>query len=109
MTHDAGHQAAVILEAHVRAAIERLALQQFSTKRLIAELRSDPAGESAYQEALAMCSAGDEPDRMAYLVVHGQAIPEALRGSELVRFAGFIHGDPDQDDGYSVPSWWRKV
>ena len=23
--------------------------------------------------------------------------------------AGFIHGNPDEDDGYSVPSWWRKL
>jgi hypothetical protein len=32
-----------------------------------------------------------------------------LRSSKRVRFAGFIHGEPDEDDGYSVPSWWRKT
>ena len=107
MSHDITHVPDPILEPHVRAALERIPAVRFSTKRFIEELRSTPDGEAAYLEALRLCGEG-ELTPMAHLVVHGQTLPELLRRSGLVQFAGFIHGQPEEDDGYSVPSWWRK-
>lgn len=103
------HRADAILEPEIRAAIERMSPSQFSTKRLIAELRSTPTGAAAYDEAIRLLEAGGTYGDMAYRVLHGQTIAGLLRSSTLVRFAGFIHGEPDEDDGYSVPSWWRKL
>lgn len=106
MTHDLTHVADDLLEPHVRAAIERMTAPRFSTRRIIQELRSTPDGHAAYVEALERC--GGAEDHMARMIVHGQTIPELLRHSGLLRFAGFIHGMPEEDDGFSVPSWWRK-
>lgn len=106
MTHDLTHVADEILEPHLLAAIERMAASRFSTKRLIEEMRVTPEGEAAYQEALEMCGGAEE--HMSRLIVHGQTVPELLRHCGLLRFAGFIHGNPAEDDGFSVPSWWRK-
>jgi len=98
-----------ILEPVVYAALDRLGPERFSTKRLIEEIRAQAEGEAAYQSALAAYVQSGTSDHMAHLIVHGQVIPEILRNSGRVRFSGFIHGDPDEDDGYAVPSWWRKV
>ena len=108
MNHDITHVADDVLEPHLLAALARLTPTRFSTKRVIEEMRSTPEGEAAYTEALTLCGEG-EPTHMAHMIVHGQAIPELLRRSGMVRFAGFIHGDPAQSDGFSVPSWWRKL
>ena len=103
------HRADAVLEPEVRAAIGRMPTLQFSTKRLIEQLRAAPTGAAAYDEALRLLQAGGTYGDMAYRVLHGQTIPGLLRTCGIVRFAGFIHGDPEEDDGYSVPSWWRKV
>jgi hypothetical protein len=103
------HRADGLLEPEVHAAIGRMAAQQFSTKRLIDEIRSSPTGAAAYDEAVRLLEAGGTYGDTAFRVLHGQTIAGLLRSSPLVRFAGFIHGDPEEDDGYSVPSWWRKT
>ena len=106
--HGDTHQADEVLEPEIRGAIERLP-NQFSTKRLVDELRSTPAGADAYQQALELCGGSGEWNDPAYRVLHGQAIAGLLRNIGLVKFAGFIHGLPEEDDGYSVPTWWRKT
>ena len=103
------HRADAILEPEIRGAIERISPAQFSTKRLIAELRSVPSGAAAYDEAVRLLESGGTFGDTLYRVLHGQTIAGLLRTSGLVRFAGFIHGEPDEDDGFSVPSWWRKT
>ncbi|MSQ23581.1 MAG: hypothetical protein EXR58_03370 [Chloroflexi bacterium] len=108
MTHDMTHLADPVLEPYVRGAIERIGTSRFSIKRLIEALQATPEGRAAYDEALRICG-GEDQSQMAHLIVHGQTIPELLRHSGLVRFAGFIHGEPDEDDGFAVPSWWRKL
>jgi hypothetical protein len=107
MTHDLTHVADDILAPHLFAAVARMTAPRFSTRRVIQQLRATPEGEAAYVEALERC--GGSTDHMARMIVHGQTIPELLRASGLVRFAGFIHGQPDEDDGFGVPSWWRKT
>ena len=103
------HRADAVLRPEVEAAIGRLPAAQFSTRRLIAELRSTPSGGAAYDEGIRLLEEGGTYGDMAYRVLHGQTIAGLLRSSKLVRFAGFIHGEPEEDDGYSVPSWWRKT
>ena len=103
------HRADAVLEPEVQAAIERMAQSQFSTKRLIEEIRSTPSGSAAYDEAVRLLESGGTFGDTLYRVLHGQSIAGLLRTCGLVRFAGFIHGEPDEDDGYSVPSWWRKT
>ncbi len=103
------HRADAVLEPEVAAAIGRMPTAQFSTKRLIEELRATPTGSAAYDEALRLLQAGGTYGDMAYRVLHGQTIPGLLRTCGIVRFAGFIHSNPEEDDGYSVPSWWRKL
>jgi hypothetical protein len=108
VTHDLTHVADEVLEPHVIAAIGRMTSIRFSTRRVIEEMRATPEGEAAYQQALELCG-GAEQEHMARMIVHGQTVPELLRHSGLLRFAGFIHGRPAEDDGYSIPSWWRRV
>lgn len=109
MEHVSSEEAYAILEPVVQEAVRRAGAGRFSTKGLIDEMRSSREGEEAYQAALAATQAAGAASHMAHLIVHGQVIPGLLRGSGLVRFAGFIHGDPDHDDGYAVPSWWQRV
>jgi hypothetical protein len=107
MHHDT-ERAEQVLEPEVRRAIGRLPAR-FSTRRLIDELRSTPGGRDAYMQALELCGGGSEWNEPAYRVLHGQAIASLLRNNGEVKFAGFIHGIPEEDDGYSVPTWWRKT
>lgn len=103
------HKADDLLRPQLIAAIQRIPEQRFSTKRLIETLRSAPEGEAAYQQAFELFGGGGEWNEPAYQVLHGQVIAGLLRNSGAVKFAGFIHGMPDEDDGYSVPTWWQKV
>jgi hypothetical protein len=106
--HGNDEQAYVIMESPVRAAIERISLPRFSTKRLIEEIRASEEGEAAYQEAIRAMAPDPSAERMALLVLHGQVIPGLLRRSGMVQFGGFIHGNPAEDDGFAVPSMWNK-
>jgi hypothetical protein len=109
LAHVQDDQAYEILGPLVEGAIERAPLPRFSTKGLIDFLRSTPEGEAGYQSALATIIDEAGSDHMARMVIHGQVVPGLLRRSGRVRFAGFVHGNPNEDDGYAVPSWWRKV
>ena len=109
LDRDRDRQATALLEPLVRDAIRRIGLPQFSTKRLIETLRGIAEGEAAYENALQVAADAGFDDAMAHYIVHGQIIPAILRGCELVRFGGFIHGAPAENDGYGVPSRWRLV
>ncbi|HEY3118957.1 MAG TPA: hypothetical protein VGK54_19615 [Chloroflexota bacterium] len=108
MAHDSSPEAVAILGPHVEAAIGRMSGRRFSTKRVIEQLRATPEGAAAYTEALGFCAEG-QSDHMAHMVLHGQVVAEILRRSSQIRFGGFIHGEPDEDDGYCVPSWWVRT
>ncbi len=97
-----------LMEGPVHAAIARMPEPRFSTKRLIAEIRASEEGEAAYQEALKTLGPDPGSEHMGTMVLHGQVIPGLLRRSSLVRFGGFIHGNPAEDDGFAVPSLWVK-
>jgi hypothetical protein len=108
LVHGNDEQAYVIMESAVRAAIERIPLPRFSTKRLIEEIRASADGEAAYQEAIHTLAPDPGTEHMALMVLHGQVIPGLLRRSGVVQFGGFIHGNPAEDDGFAVPSMWSK-
>jgi hypothetical protein len=38
------------------------------------------------------------------MVVHGQAIPGAMRRSKRVEWTGYAYGENDE---FGVPAWWR--
>ncbi|MEA2638877.1 MAG: hypothetical protein QOF51_271 [Chloroflexota bacterium] len=102
-------QAVAALDPAVRAAIAGMLSPQFSTKRLIDALQGWPDGALAYSVALRIAEDAGATDSMARHIIHGQIIPGILRSCGLVRFAGFIHGNPAEDDGYGVPSRWRRL
>lgn len=79
----------------------RLEGDEFTTVDFIDVMRSDMAGEAAYQEAVRRWG---ESDHYAKMVLHGQAIPGVLRRSPRVEWIGFAHGVPD---AYAVPANWR--
>jgi hypothetical protein len=106
--HPDDDRAITLMEQPVQAAIARIAEPRFSTKRLIAEIRASADGEAAYQEALTTLGPDPGSERMGMMVLHGQVIPGLLRRSGLVRFGGFIHGNPAEDDGFGVPGLWVK-
>jgi hypothetical protein len=109
MAHFNDEEAYDALAPGVEEAIARMPASLFSTKAVIEQLRAVEAGAAAYEKALQVLAEEGANDHTARLVVHGQVIPGLLRRSSKVRFGGFIHGDPSQDDGYAVPSWWQRV
>jgi hypothetical protein len=94
---------AALMAAPVNDVLARLEGEEFTTLEFIAVLRTDPAADAAYQEAVRRWG---EQERTAKMVVHGQVIPLILRASPLVEWAGFAHGEPDE---FAVPAVWRLV
>ena len=109
MAHVQDDEAYEILGPAVDAAIQRASVARFSTRGLIEFMRAIPEGETAYDAAMAAIIDEAGSDHMARMIIHGQVVPGLLRRSPRVRFAGFIHGNAAEDDGFGVPSWWRKV
>jgi len=83
------------------AILRRLDADEFTTIDFIEVLKTDPAANADYEEAVRRWGEGE---RYAKMVVHGQVIPLILRRSGLVEWAGYAHG---QADDYAVPAWWR--
>jgi len=95
------------LIVYVRPAVEdilaRLEGDEFTTTQFIEVMLTDPAAAAAYREVLRRWG---ETERTAKMVVHGQVIPQALRRSSRVEWAGYAHGE---EDPYAVPAWWRLM
>lgn len=83
--------------------LSRLEGDEFTTIDFIEILRSDPAANAAYEEALRRWGEGEH---YAKMVIHGQVIPGILRRSDRVEWLGFAHG---LDDPYGVPANWRLL
>ena len=81
--------------------LRRLEAEEFTTIDFIEVLKSEPAANAAYEEAVRRWG---EQDRYSRMVVHGQVIPLIMRRSGLVDWVGYAHG---QADDYAVPAWWR--
>jgi len=81
--------------------LRRLDADEFTTIDFIDVLKTDPAANAVYEDAVRRWGEGE---RYAKMVVHGQVIPLILRRSGLVDWAGYAHGEAD---AYAVPAWWR--
>ncbi len=99
--HDKVEEIVVGITPVVVDLLQRAEGEEFTTNDFIALMRSDPAGEAAYLDALRFWGENEHASKM---VIHGQVIPLALRRSELVDWIGYAHGEPDE---YAVPAWWR--
>ncbi len=95
---------AEILEPHIKDIITRINVDEFTTAEFIQALQMDPAAGDAFKRALDHWHESD--DRLSRLVLHGQVIPQLLRKSGLVEWAGYAHGE---EDPYGVPAWWKKL
>lgn len=85
----------------VDSLLQRIEGDEFTTNDFVELLLSTPEGATAYHQALVHWG---ESERHSKLVIHGQAIPGALRRSRYVDWTGFAHGASDE---FGVPAWWR--
>lgn len=83
--------------------LTRIDGDEFTTSSFIELMQTIPGPAEAYELALTAWGEGERESRM---VIHGQVIPNALRRSRLVEWAGYAYGEVDD---YSVPAWWRLV
>ena len=109
MPHPSDERCTELLEPVIADLLAQASAGRFSTRRLIDALRSIPFGDSAYVEAEQILAEEGHSENMVRQILHGQVIPDILRRSPSVRFRGYIHGEPDEDDGYGIPSWWEKL
>jgi hypothetical protein len=78
---------------------------EFTTRQFVMYLRATGPGEDAYTQAVSLWK-----DNLALgrQVVHGQIVPRLLREEAKATWAGYVYGDPAEDDGLSVPARWLK-
>jgi len=107
MTREQYEAAQAAIAPHLAPTLDRLP-ERFTTPDFISALWADPAGKQAYQQAMQIFMADLALARMAGHIVHGQVIPDLLRRSGRVRFAGFAH-HLAQEQHLGVPSWWHKL
>ncbi len=81
--------------------LQRIEGDEFTTNDFVELLLATPEGAAAYEQALFHWG---ESERHSKLVIHGQAIPGALRRSTHVEWTGYAHGENDE---FGVPAWWR--
>lgn len=92
------------LAPFIHSIIERINVDEFTTVELVEVMGTDPPAAAAYEQAIARWHEHDP--ELAKLVIHGQVIPQVLRRSGLVEWAGYAYGEHDP---YAVPAWWRKI
>jgi hypothetical protein len=92
-----------LLRDPLTALLGRIDSDEFTTLQLIEVIPEDPPTSEAYATALALWPRNE---RLGKMIVHGQVIPQLLRESGVVEWAGFAHGE---EDAYAVPAWWRRV
>ena len=99
-------QAVALLQPMIAPTLTRIA-PEFTTRGFIDLLRGLPDGERAYQAAVRLWPESDE--KAARATLHGQIVPGLLRASGQVEWAGYVYGDPTEEDGLSVPARWQKI
>lgn len=92
------------LTPFVESVVERLNVDEFTTVEFIDAMLLDPEVSAAYDECLRRWRE-DNPE-LAKMVVHGQVIPQILRRSGRVAWAGYAHGEVDP---YAVAAWWSRI
>lgn len=97
-------EATELLRPFVASIVRRVNVDEFTTAEFVEVMQQDEACRAAYLAALDRWPESDET--LAKMVIHGQIIPELLRATGLVEWAGYAHGE---EDAYAIPAWWRKV
>ncbi|HVB63728.1 MAG TPA: hypothetical protein VNE17_03285 [Nitrolancea sp.] len=96
-------QATEILRDCIAPVVRRINVDEFTTVEFVDVLQQDEAGRHAYDLAVLRWP---QDETLAKMVVHGQIIPELLRMTGLVEWAGFAY---DEEDPYAIPAWWRRL
>lgn len=97
-------EATLLLKPHVASVVRRINVDEFTTVEFVDVMQQDEGCRKAYVEAVHLWPESDET--LAKMVVHGQIIPDLLRATGLVEWAGYAYGE---EDPYAVPAWWRKL
>lgn len=97
-------EATDLLRPYIASIVQRVNVDEFTTVEFVDAMQLDEPCHAAYLEALACWSKSDET--LAKMVVHGQIVPELLRATRLVEWAGYAH---EEEDPYAIPAWWRKI
>jgi hypothetical protein len=97
-------EATEVLRPFVASIVRRVNVDEFTTAEFVEAMQQDDECRAAYLAALNRWPESDET--LAKMVIHGQIIPELLRATGLVEWAGYAHGE---EDAYAIPAWWRKV
>ncbi len=102
----AWEQAYKILQPLIVPTLMLLPGEEFTSRQFVTYLRATTPGEDAYQRAV---SCWKENLLQGRQTIHGQILPQLLRESKKVEWAGYVYGEPEEDDGLSVPSYWAKI
>ena len=97
-------EATRLLKPHVASVVRRVNVDEFTTVEFVDVCQQDDACREAYLDAVHLWPESDEI--LAKMVIHGQIIPELLRATGLVEWAGYAYGE---EDAYAIPAWWRKI
>ena len=97
-------EATELLRPHIASVVSRINVDEFTTVEFVEVMQQDEGCRAAYLAALDRWPESDET--LAKMVIHGQIIPELLRGTGQVEWAGYAYGEADP---YAIPAWWRKV
>jgi hypothetical protein len=96
-------EATELLRPHIASIVRRVNVDEFTTVEFVDVMQQDDVCRSAYAAAVALWPASDET--LAKMVIHGQIIPELLRATGLVEWAGYAYGE---EDPYAIPAWWHR-
>ena len=78
---------------------------EFTTRQFIIYLRATELGEEAYTSAV---SQWKDNFTLGRQTIHGQIVPQLLQHEGDATWVGYVHNDPAEEDGLSVPSRWLK-
>ena len=94
-----------LLQPLIKPTLLLLPEPEFTTRQFIMYLRATNPGEDAYTLAV---SGWKDNLTLGRQTVHGQVIPQLLREEGQATWAGYVYGQPEEEDGLSVPSRWLK-
>lgn len=97
-------EATRLLKPCIASVASRINVDEFTTAEFVEACQQDTGCQGAYREAVKLWP--EEDETLAKMVIHGQIIPELLRATGLVEWAGYAHGEADD---YAIPAWWRRI
>lgn len=104
-SEDPQEQAVRLLTPLIIPTLALLPQSEFTTRQFVMYLRATEPGEEAYQFAVS-----GWPDNLTLgrQTIHGHIIPQLLQKVGRAEWLGYVYGDPQEEDGLSVPSRWLR-